>query len=188
MTTKMIQQSGKRERLVGAAKDLFHRQGYALTTLADIAKASEVPPGNVYYYFKTKDEIGIAVIDDLTQWFQQKVGGWEQNPEPRQRLLAFLDMPLSMKDILVQQGCPIGGLAQELNKADSLLTKKVAKLLSMQIEWVTQQYDLMGEENPAEEAQMFISLLQGSILLANTMADSKILEHHITRMRRALGS
>jgi len=184
----MSQQSDKRERLVAAAKELFHRQGYALTTLADIAKVSEVPPGNVYYYFKTKDEIGVAVIDDLTQWFQQKMDGWEQNTDPRQRLLEFLEMPLSMKEILAQRGCPVGGLAQELNKVDSLLTKKIAKLLNMQIEWVTQQYDLMGEETPAEEAQVFISLLQGSILLSNTMADPNVLEHHISRMRRALGS
>ncbi len=114
---QMAQQRDKRERLVTAAKELFHRQGYALTTLADIAKASEVPPGNVYYYFKTKDEIGLAVIGDLAQWFQQKLSGWEQNPDPRQRLLAFLEIPLSMKEILTQRGCPVGGLAQELNNS-----------------------------------------------------------------------
>ena len=53
---------GNRERLVTAAVQLLHQQGIERTTLADIAKAADVPPGNVYYYFKTRDELVRAVI------------------------------------------------------------------------------------------------------------------------------
>jgi TetR/AcrR family transcriptional regulator, transcriptional repressor for nem operon len=31
-------------------------KGVERTTLADVAQAADVPVGNVYYYFKTKDE------------------------------------------------------------------------------------------------------------------------------------
>lgn len=55
--------SGKRERLAAAAAEVLHAQGVAQTTLADIAQAAEVPVGNVYYYFKTKDELVEAAID-----------------------------------------------------------------------------------------------------------------------------
>src|SRR6516165_3905370 len=48
---------GKRDRLIAAAVLLLHRHGVERTTLADIAKAADVPVGNVYYYFKTKDEV-----------------------------------------------------------------------------------------------------------------------------------
>ena len=55
---------GKRERLVGAACDLVYRLGAERTTLADIARAADVPLGNVYYYFRTKDDIfARAVVD-----------------------------------------------------------------------------------------------------------------------------
>src|SRR5258706_1328892 len=37
---------------------LSHQHGFGNTRLADIAKAAKVPPGNLYYYFKTKEEIG----------------------------------------------------------------------------------------------------------------------------------
>ena len=53
---------GKRERLIAAAVELVYRQGVARTTLADIAQAADVPVGNVYYYFKTKDDIIAAVV------------------------------------------------------------------------------------------------------------------------------
>ena len=55
---------GKRERLVASAGDLLHRQGVAATTLAQVAEAADVPAGNVYYYFKTKDDLVRAVIED----------------------------------------------------------------------------------------------------------------------------
>ena len=43
--------------LLEAANKLVHQQGFNQTTLADIAKAAQVPLGNVYYYFKTKEDI-----------------------------------------------------------------------------------------------------------------------------------
>jgi AcrR family transcriptional regulator len=54
---------GKRDRLIAGARETIHRQGFEATTIADIAQASDVPVGNVYYYFKSKDELVAAAID-----------------------------------------------------------------------------------------------------------------------------
>jgi len=61
--TTVAHRPGKRERLVAAAVELLHQQGIERTTLADIAAAADVPVGNVYYYFKTKDDVIAAVIE-----------------------------------------------------------------------------------------------------------------------------
>ena len=58
---------GKRQRLIAAASQLLHQQGVEKTTLADIAQAADVPAGNVYYYFKTKDDIIAAVVEAHVQ-------------------------------------------------------------------------------------------------------------------------
>src|ERR1700739_2362726 len=58
---------GKRQRLIAAASQLLHQHGVEKTTLADIAQAADVPVGNVYYYFKTKDDIITAVIEAHVQ-------------------------------------------------------------------------------------------------------------------------
>ncbi len=55
--------SEKRSRLVAAARKTVHERGVEQTTLALVAAAADVPVGNVYYYFKTKDELLGAVID-----------------------------------------------------------------------------------------------------------------------------
>src|SRR5260370_14383371 len=52
----------KRSRLVSAAVGLAYQNGVEATSLADIAREAQVPLGNVYYYFKTKDQIGEAIL------------------------------------------------------------------------------------------------------------------------------
>src|SRR5258707_3396876 len=52
----------KRSRLVRAAVELAYQNGFGATSLADIAREAEGPLGNVYYYFKTTDEIGEAIL------------------------------------------------------------------------------------------------------------------------------
>ena len=59
----MPRKTDKRVRLIEAAKVLIHQKGFNQTTLADIAQEADVPLGNVYYYFKTKEAIGEAVIE-----------------------------------------------------------------------------------------------------------------------------
>jgi AcrR family transcriptional regulator len=58
---------GKRDRLVAGAREAIHRQGVEATTLADIAEASGVPLGNVYYYFKSQGELVAAAIDSCAR-------------------------------------------------------------------------------------------------------------------------
>jgi AcrR family transcriptional regulator len=62
VTHSTTRAAGKRERLTTAAATVLHEQGVEKTTLADIARAADVPIGNVYYYFKTKDELVEAAI------------------------------------------------------------------------------------------------------------------------------
>jgi AcrR family transcriptional regulator len=57
---------GKRERLVAGAREVLHAQGVERTTLADIAHDADVPVGNVYYHFKTKDALIEAAVESLS--------------------------------------------------------------------------------------------------------------------------
>ena len=80
----------KRSRLVSAAMDLAYQNGFGATSLADIAREAEVPLGNVYYYFKTKDEIGEAIglelrLAQLSAIQRQR---WNEAGSPKDRLCA----------------------------------------------------------------------------------------------------
>ncbi len=65
-------QLDKRTRLIETAMKLAYRNGFRETSLADIAEAAHVPVGNVYYYFKTKEELGEAVVERRLAQFRAR--------------------------------------------------------------------------------------------------------------------
>ena len=108
---------GKRERLIAAALQLLHEQGIERTTLADIAKAADVPAGNVYYYFKTKDEVIGAVIDAHVQQIKTTLAAIEaRHRSPKGRLKAFVREFTAQSELVARFGCPLGSLCSELDK------------------------------------------------------------------------
>src|SRR5205807_8002900 len=71
MTTKTAE-NGKvregrstREAILKAASRLIHVHGYNHTSLDDVLRESGVGKGNLYYYFKSKEELGYAILDQI---------------------------------------------------------------------------------------------------------------------------
>ena len=81
---------GKRERLVAGAREVIHQQGVEKTTIADIARAADVPVGNVYYYFKTKDELVEAAIDSHVRDIRSLLDSLERHRTTQARLKALV--------------------------------------------------------------------------------------------------
>jgi AcrR family transcriptional regulator len=177
----------KRERLMEAARSLIHRQGFDRTTLADIAKESGVPLGNVYYYFKTKDDIAAAVIDEYQQIIDGMLRELEENePDPRKRLLFLVRRTSNAKDELASHGCPIGSLCLELNKCrcDTELAARADSIFGNQIKWATKQFKALGKKDAADLAVELIASLQGTILLANATHSPEMADRQLARLGR----
>ena len=171
----MPRKTDKRVRLVEAAKYLIHQQGFNLTTLADIAQEADVPLGNVYYYFKTKESIGKAVIDQLSKELHERLLVWDNLTDIKGRLLALLYGEIERAELIAKSGCPIGGLCQELAKQGGLLADAAAKLLNDMIEWSEKQFRAIGFGEKAREFSLeFIAAIQGLSLLTNTFKDPKL--------------
>ncbi|MEM7505756.1 MAG: TetR/AcrR family transcriptional regulator [Pseudomonadota bacterium] len=47
------------------AKALFGHYGFSKTSIGDIAKACSMSPGNIYRYFRNKQAIGVAVVENF---------------------------------------------------------------------------------------------------------------------------
>jgi AcrR family transcriptional regulator len=54
----------RRAALIAISAKLFREQGYEKTTVRDIAAAAGIQSGSWFYYFKTKHEILVAVIEE----------------------------------------------------------------------------------------------------------------------------
>src|SRR5260370_38250400 len=83
-------QPDERTRLIETATQLAYGRGFRETSLVDIAEAARVPVGNVYYYFKTKEEPAEAVVERRLEEFRAALTEWERWSSPEERLLAFV--------------------------------------------------------------------------------------------------
>src|SRR5579859_3610429 len=108
---------GKRERLIASASRLLHQQGAEKTTLAEIAQAADVPAGNVYYYFKTKDDIIAAVVQAHVDQSRAALAAIDRrHPSPRDRLKTLVTEFADQREVIARYGCPHGSLCSELDK------------------------------------------------------------------------
>ena len=55
----------RRQEIVSACRDLFLKQGYENTTIQDVMGKLQIAKGTTYHYFKSKEELLGAVVEDL---------------------------------------------------------------------------------------------------------------------------
>lgn len=55
----------RRQELVNAARELFIKQGFELTTMSQIAERAGVAQGTFYIYFKSKQDVLMAIMQEL---------------------------------------------------------------------------------------------------------------------------
>ncbi|HYA52007.1 MAG TPA: TetR/AcrR family transcriptional regulator [Streptosporangiaceae bacterium] len=170
------QRPGKRERLVAAAAQLLHQHGVERTTLADIAQAADVPAGNVYYYFKTKDEVIAAVIEAHARQVKTTLTFIDtHHRSPRSRLKAFVREFTAQGEIVAQYGCPLGSLCSELGKRVRPSSLAEAELMRLPVEWAEKQFRSLGRRDAHDLALDLLAAYEGSALLANTLGDANLL-------------
>lgn len=163
----------KRERLIEAAARLFHKHGVAATSLKDVAQASKVPLGSVYYYYPTKDDLTRAVIVRRQNHVAGLVARHAQCPDPVSRLHALIDVWVADRDIDARYGCPIGSLCFEVARARQLDAAGPFRVL---LDWCAEQFRALGTgADAARHAVHLIAALQGISLTASVMADARLI-------------
>jgi TetR/AcrR family transcriptional regulator, transcriptional repressor for nem operon len=181
--------SDKRERLVFSAIDQFHRNGYARTSLVDVAKAADLSAGNVFYYFKAKDDLARAVIDEWCSRLARSLAVLEdRTDDPWRRLQAFVEQAHTLSEVYVALGCPLAGLTRDLRQESDALKTDVAKVYSVQFHWLAHQLRLAGLSMAVakENSRSLMAGYHGSILLAYAQNDPSLIEGEVKRLKKWL--
>ena len=166
---------GKRERLVETAAELVYRRGFGDTALADIAREAAVPLGNIYYYFKTKKEIGEAIIAKRAAQARSMCETWDKLDSPKKRLYALVDLTIGNRQNLAQSGCPVGSFCSELQKGEAPLAKEAAQPLAILLRWTEAQFAALGKRRQRKTLALhLLAALQGISLLAHGFEDSEL--------------
>ena len=185
MSTALSKGEQTRADIVDCAQKLFYEHGYDGTSFSDIVDASGLVRGNIYHYFKTKDDILKAVVEQHLKDFSALLARWEQeSDDPKVRLMAFIDMVTGRKNDLVKYGCPIGTLNTELAKDRRDLQQGARALFDLFRNWLAARFKEMGKTADADALALhLLGRAQGVAVIAHIYRDAKLLQQE-TRLLR----
>ena len=173
-----------RERILAAADQLFYERGFNRTSFTDVAAASGIPKGNFYYYFKSKNDLLEAVIQQRMDHFGALLAEWTRAyPEPKARLKRFAQVLLNEAENVIRYGCPMGTLNAELGKSEGEQRAQAAELFTQLLEWLVPQFEALGAGSEARsQAMHLLAMTQGASLLTHVYSDTGFLTAEVQRI------
>lgn len=180
----------KRQRLVRAAISQFHERGFAQTALSAVAKAAGIAPGNVFYHFRTKEELARAVVDAWCEMQAGFLGELAPDGDPWARIAAFIDQAQRMAGVYLAHGCPLAGLARDLRQESHALGAEAARIYAIQTGWLTDQFTAAGlpAAAAASHARALMAGQHGAILLAHAQGDPELIASQVAWLHAWLAS
>ena len=169
----------KKNRLIKSAKKLFYENGVSDTTLANIASLAEIPLGNVYYYFKSKDSIILSVIEFEKKLIKERLKNISKIRNVKDRLKYFIYIETKGHSSIVKYGDEVGSLAQALCKKNNAISRSVANLMKDVINWCIEQFNLLDKGNKSTRyAIILVANIQGLNLLNSVFKNYKFSENY----------
>jgi TetR/AcrR family transcriptional regulator, transcriptional repressor for nem operon len=169
----MTKDSTKNKILEHAAQ-IIHKKGFNNTGIQEILESAEVPKGSFYFYFKSKEDLGLALIDYYAEGLASR---WKTVLAPSQtgylkRLERFFEETrIGHEQAECKSGCPIGNLTQEmgaLNDAFRTRLKEVFSGVKGAIRTCLAQAQVEGDLSPALDpeatADFILNSWQGALL------------------------
>lgn len=181
----------KRDRLIDSAATLFHKQGMISTSLADIAKHAEIPIGNVYYYFKTKDELALAALEKRRRALEEIYLHLDESfADPRARLIEVVRFFDRVKDEYTRFGCPIYRMVVDGGEVDrESVANAGAQIYNTFVEWAEKQFRLLGHNEDARKyAMSLLAGIQGGATMAKAFVNPQLMADELARLTEWLAA
>ncbi len=181
-----------REKLIAAAQELMLSKGYPATTVDQICEAAGVSKGSFYHFFKTKEDLGLAVIDAFQTRNDQLAADGPQAgiEDPRERALELVDHLIASAAEMWGGGCLLGGFALDLADTSPVLReavserfRRVAAGLAEGMEPLAAEGGVSGAPSAAELAEQFIVVVEGALILAKAHKDWNYVTRALDRFR-----
>jgi TetR/AcrR family transcriptional repressor of nem operon len=171
--------SDRRTRILTAATELIWRNGFQQTSVDDVIReAGLCGKAHFYHYFKSKEELGYAVVQHCFEEFAEHGLAILRDPmiDPLERLERFIDAEVAEQAKHQFGGCPFGNLATEMADAHEGFRQRLATVFER---WSGQLQSVLWEARPqlrddvdiARMARFIIATLEGALLMSRVTRD-----------------
>ncbi len=171
-----------RRSILQKAFELTYANGYQATSIDDILATTQVTKGAFYYHFRSKDEMGLAIINEILKpgmmsSFRKIL---QETPEPLDAIYNLISSLLLTNQLLKPEyGCPVANLTQEMTPWNTSFSKVLHELtgeLTDLIKGVLEQGKAAGTVRPdVTSGQVTLFILSGywGIRSLGKLGDSK---------------
>jgi AcrR family transcriptional regulator len=180
-----MRSTSNRDYVVKVVSEMFLMRGFACTSMDDVVKQSGVSKSNIYYHFKSKDELTLAVLENYISTLQNLFR--EQSQDDEGQLLPRLERYIEqlIQDLVERDcvgGCPLMSLMVEAGKTNEAVRVRLAQFFQQQKDQLTQLLEegkRRGEvrnDLPASVlASLISSWLEGMLMLASIQKSASTL-------------
>jgi TetR/AcrR family transcriptional repressor of nem operon len=187
---------GTREQILDAAGRLIHLRGFNNTSVDDILRESGVGKGNLYYYFKSKDELGYAALDRTIERIQEEALAniFAPGIESWTQLHRFLDFPVerARREGCIG-GCPLGNLALEMSDIhEGFRTRlsdaftRVRSKIEETLETAKSQGTLRNGTDIVRLAHFILAGFEGAFMLGKVHRDVDLMANVVDELKAHL--
>lgn len=180
--------------IIEKTAEIFNKKGYAGTSLNDLTEATGLTKGALYGNFVNKDEIALAVFDFNAKLIRDAVFRTDNDSNA---ILWLMNIPKFYKErfakIALRGGCPIMNTAVEADDNQPLLKKKVNQTISIwkkaicdTIERGIKKGEIKAQVSAPKYAAIFLSLLEGAIMLSKSTGDVTYINEAMDRMKEII--
>lgn len=177
-----------RDALIKSAEGLMRTKGYAAFSYADLADAVGIRKASIHYHFPTKEDLGVAIVEEYISKVQAEFERIEINEECAvDRLKAFYVLFYSSTEGGLLPLC--GALAAEMAALPDGLQRLTRRFFDVQLSWLSRIMDegiaageLAQGRGSREKSYLLLSILEGSSFINWATKDGETVNMAVLRM------
>ncbi|TWF45253.1 TetR family transcriptional regulator [Chitinophaga polysaccharea] len=194
----MKKAEGTRLNILQKAFALIYEKGYQTTSIDDILATTQVTKGAFYYHFKNKDEMGIAIINELLRPILTSsfIAPLQNDKNPIDTIYNLMHYLLIEDEFLqVQHGCPVANFTQEMaswnkdfNHALNEITQQWVKTMAAVLVKGKEKGQIRDDINAKQVAMFVASGYWGIRNFAKLENDKKVYLSYLKELKRYLNT
>lgn len=167
-----------KQQIIKDSLKVFKEQGYHKTSMADIGNACGLLKGSIYHYFKGKEELMEAVIDNLVSYYQSKVFSIQNATELSSTAkLQFLIKKSEDIFLTDKGGCLMASIGLETVNVVPVFIEKIREFFNSWIICFQNIFsDRLSPSDARELAEYGVAEIEGSVMLMQLFQDDKYLK------------
>jgi TetR/AcrR family transcriptional regulator, transcriptional repressor for nem operon len=177
-----------RKAILKRAERYLQDAGFASFSFRDLANDLGIKSASVHYHFRSKEELGIALL----QRYQEQFNRWTESRKtagsPKGDLLQWFEY----EQHLCRAGdiCPGGAFGAEFAVLPERVREELEKLHGMQRQWMRmtiatgrQLGEIRPEGKVEDQAEMVLAALQGGLKIARASRDPKAFDGMLEQLK-----